>query len=394
MEPRPAETPLAVARLTFADALAPDRQRRRGPGRPRKDWAARLGISEPSRTPHEPPCRPSRPLSPAAPYVAPDAALNVSQAELLHHFTVYTARSLVASARHRDHPVILFWQRNAPQLGFSHPYFLHMTLSLAAHHLRRLKAAAGRQEDWRYLGLATRHLSMGISGMNKALASMNSNNCGALLVSSMVICICTFAAGPTGPGDLLLCDLDGDTAGGRILPLIQGVRLIQREFDAGPLYTGLLRPLDPVIAGSLDDPRPTCVCQGFARISWVGPLDRLRKLVESDTSPNAAVYLRAFELVVTVYEAVYGDESGTMRCPTYYKMVLIFLYFAEDQFVACLRKGETLALLILAYYAPLLRADPNEWFLQGWAEHIVRNIRDRVGEEYAHYLDWPMEITS
>lgn len=329
-------------------------------------------------------------MSSVPPGTFEDASLNLSQAELLHHFNLHTAPSLVGT-KDPTHPVILFWQQNAPQLGFSQPHLLHMVLSLAAQHRRRLNITQGCGEDWRYLGLASRHLSLGIASMNQALAIMDSTNCGALLVSSMLVCSCTFAAGPTSPHDLLLCELGSDTTPRRIQPLIQGVRLIQESFDTSTLYSGLLKSLDPVSLRALDDPRPSSLCLDFPRIDWIGPLARLQKVVDNDASPNAASYGRALELVHSIYEAVYGSDEGIIKCATYYKMVLIFVYAAEDDFVTCLRDGKTVALLILAYYAPLLKSDPNEWVLRGWAEHIVLTIRRTVGDEHADLLEWPIK---
>lgn len=323
----------------------------------RKDWVACLDLSQPKIAPRAPLGHPNRALNPVSSDDFQDASLNLSQAELLHHFNMFTASSLV-STKEPNHPVILFWKRNAPQLGFSQPYLLHMALSLAAQHRRRLSTDRGCGEDWRYLNLASRHMSLGIASMNKALAVMDSGSCGALLVSSMLVCSCTFAAGPTGPDDLLLCGLGTGTSPRRIQPLISGVRLIEQSFDAKTLYSGLLKPLDPVAVSALDDLRPSFVCLGFPRIEWSGPLETLRKLVAHDISPNALLYDRALTLVEKVYEAVYGNDEGIMECPTYYKMILIFIYFAEDQFVTCLTSGKTLALVILTYYAPPAQGRP------------------------------------
>lgn len=388
----PTDHGLSVAEAGSARIAIAYPRPQRGPGRPRKDWAARLGISQPRISPPPPPCRPSRALSPVFPSTFSDAVLNVSQAELLHHFCVYTGPSLVAT-EHRNHPVVQFWQRNAPQLGFSESYMLHMALSLAAHHLRCLRTTRNEKDEWRYGGLAARHLSTGIAEMNKALTVMDRRNCGALLASSILICYCTLAAGPTGPRDLLLCDLSSGDGSGRLLPLIRGMRLIEDSFDMSTLYSALLRPLHPTIAGALDDPRPACVCLGLPRVDWIGPLDRLRKVIALNSSPDAGVYARAFDIVVSVYQAVYGNGTGRVECPTYYKVVLIFLCFAEDQFIACLRRRDTTALLILAHYAPLLDYNPYEWHLRGWAKHIIRNIRENIKGEHAHLMDWPVDIT-
>lgn len=364
---------------------------RRGPGRPRKDWAASFRVSSPSITPPGVQGRIGRPLTPTTPIAFRDPTLDLSQAELLHHFTMYTAPTLVAT-RHPDHPVVKFWQCNAAQIGFSEPFVLHLALSLAACDLKRLKTTREGRWNSPYLSLASQHLSLGITNMAKALDVIDGTNRGALLVSSLLVCFCTLSAGPKSADDLLLCKVGNSTVSGGVLPFARGMRLIQESIDFSTFYTGLLRPLHPVIAGSVDDPRPTCYYLGLPRIDWVGPLNKIRDVIADDTSHHAAVYYRTFKLIVALYEGLYGKDDGTMEHPAHYKIVLAFLYFVEDQFVTCVKEEETVALLILAYYAPLLKADSSQWFLHGWAEHIVRSISKRIDAEHAYLLVWPSSV--
>ncbi|KAL1866664.1 hypothetical protein VTK73DRAFT_4567 [Phialemonium thermophilum] len=370
----------------LSQPCSPDRRRR--PGRPRRDWAAAAASLTLSRDP-------TGLGHPGGGHADEALTMSLWQDELLHHFSLHTAPSLVGT-RIVGHPVVQFWRCNAPQIGLAHSYALHLTLSLAAFHRRHLaRAHDGRDEERRYLDLATRHLSRGVVGMHSTLPSMSRANCGALLVASLLVCFCAFATGPTGSTDLLLCEMGG-AGPGRILSLARGWRLIAESFDASTLYTGLLRPLAPEVAGSLDDSHPLCVSLGFPRLDWVPPLQRLRQVVALDTSSSGSptCCLRALQHVETIYEAIYGDDSGAANCPAYFKIALVFLYLVEDRFVALVQAGEPIALLVLAYYAPLLEADPKDWKLHGWSKHIVASIGDRLaGTWYAELLAWPSRIT-
>lgn len=73
-------------------------------------------------------------------------------------------------------------------------------------------------------------------------------------------------------------------------------------------------------------------------------------------------------------------------------MVLRWLYVMEDDFVASLQSKDAMALLILAYFAPLLNTMSKAWFLKGWAEHLLTSIRIFIDKEYVEWLEWPMGV--
>jgi hypothetical protein len=72
-------------------------------------------------------------------------------------------------------------------------------------------------------------------------------------------------------------------------------------------------------------------------------------------------------------------------------MVLIWVYMMEDTFIDCLQTKDPVALLLLAYYAPLVQTVKRAWFLHDWADHILLVCKKYVVHNYRDFLQWPTE---
>lgn len=364
---------------------------RRGPGRPRKDWAALARPLQPAPETNAA-TSPSTTDTPAtsssySTVETPVCSLNVADAELLLHFIYSTSHTLSDDV---DSSIARFWSHNVPKIGVSYHFVLHLIYALAGYHLAFLSATEDDQRQQR--SLAEKHSSIGLNELTKALTSLNETNCGALYVSAVLVCYCTFAAGPTSLNDLLVCDVS-DGAPQRWLPLIHGVRLIRMSFEPATLFTGLMEPLGGVESAPVEDQRPTYVRDGFPRVDWIEPLDELRRWIASHESPDTIMYLRSSESLADIYEATYGDRDGTYKGVPSNHFIFGWLYRMQDPFVASLRRKEPIALLILAYYAPLLKTLKKCWFLDGWSEHLLTSIGEVLAPDLSGWLQWPLEIT-
>ncbi|KAF4951948.1 hypothetical protein FSARC_12773 [Fusarium sarcochroum] len=366
---------------------------RRGPGRPRKDWAALTRPPPPpsDRTTTSPTSTVATPASSSTASNSQPCSLNVADAELLFHFMTHTANTL----HDDDDPaasMAAFWVRNVPQIGLSYHFVLHMMYSLAGYHLVYLEPK-GTERHSQNLALAAHHSELGLAEMNKTLANLNETNCGALYIAAVLVCYCTFAAGPTGPGDLLICIVD-DAAAQRWLPLIHGVRLIRQSIEPATLFTGLMSPLGGGGASpEVEDRRPEYLVKGFPRLDWITPLEKLRLWIASHENPDTALYLRVHKSLCDVYEANYGNAEGVFEGATTNKLVFGWLYRMQDLFVGCLQRKAPQALLLLAYYVPLFQTMKRCWYMDGWAEHLLDNIRGFLSPELLGWLDWPIEVS-
>ncbi|KAM0552029.1 hypothetical protein ACHAPJ_008139 [Fusarium lateritium] len=284
-----------------------------------------------------------------------------------------------------------FWARNVPQIGLSYHFVLHMMYSLAGYHLVYLEPK-GTERYSQNLALAAHHSELGLAEMNKTLTNLNEINCGALYVAAVLVCYCTFAAGPTGPGDLLICIVD-DAAAQRWLPLIHGVRLIRQSIEPATLFTGLMSPLGGGADPEIEDRRPEYLVKGFSHIDWIGPLEKLRLWIASHENPDTALYLRVHKSLCDVYEANYGNANGAFEGSMTNKLVFGWLYRMQDLFVGCLQRKAPQALLLLAYYVPLFQTMKRCWYMDGWAAHLLDNIRGFLSPDLLGWLDWPIEVS-
>ncbi|EWZ29379.1 uncharacterized protein FOBCDRAFT_277031 [Fusarium oxysporum Fo47] len=328
----------------------------------------------------------TRRLSKTQALLSSDTELNIAQAELLHQFITCTGPNLGGSDD-LNHPIVKFWSRNATLLAISYPYLLHLSLSLAAYHLAFL-ASETEPSKARYTVLARHHFSVGLTQANEALSAIDKSTCGSLYVSTILVCFCSFAAGPSGPDDLFVCSAGGKSSH-KWLPLARGARLIRELYDESVLFSGLTEPFGSNSGIPPEDPRPTCVCRGFVRVDWTGPVARLHDLVMSTATSSNGVYVDSLQMLTAIYEVTFGDNDGSVKAPLHHKAVLIWIYLMDGSFVECLQRKDPIALLLLAYYAPLIKTLKRDWFLHGWAEHILRASEMFITDDYADFLQWP-----
>ncbi|KID74919.1 C6 finger domain protein, partial [Metarhizium brunneum ARSEF 3297] len=310
-------------------------------------------------------------------------------AELLHQFITITGPGIAAGSDDPGHAMGQFWAQNAPRIGFSNPYVLHLAYSLAGYHLAR-GDSWDRTAQAHRLAVAKLNFTAGLAGLNKAISVMDSGTCGAIYISVMLLCFCTFAAGPVGRNDLLVCQV-GVAQPKPSVPLARGAHLVRQRFDSATLFSGLMAPLAPTNSQPADS-RATCHRQCFVRVDWMDQLSRLRELIVSSDTREVSVTIRSFDTLRAIYEATYGDRDGFYEGPPMHGMVLRWLYVMEDDFVASLQSKDAMALLILAYFAPLLNTMSKAWFLKGWAEHLLTSIRILIDKEYVEWLEWPIGV--
>ncbi|KAJ8129062.1 hypothetical protein O1611_g4572 [Lasiodiplodia mahajangana] len=243
------------------------------------------------------------------------------------------------------------------------------------------------------------HASHGIPQLTQALATLDKDNCGAVYAAATLMCYCTFAAGPTGPGDLLVCNVETahDVAW---LPLIYGVRLIREKFCEDELFVGLMAPFHAKFHQATSQQeeeerraeirRPRCTRENFKRLDWHEPLDQLRDLVFSRPLENESC-LGALDNMIAIYDATFGDENAIYDGPSENQFVFGWLYRLDKRFVKCLQREDPIALVILAYYAVLISTMGRLWYMAKWADHLVQAAKTLVPGEYIEWLEWPAD---
>lgn len=383
----PSESPITttVCRVD-GDAQSVNPRRGRARGRPRKDWTqSPLNRSETAVVSGLDTVSTRQSSAAASDSHLVACTLNIADAELLLQFNSSTALTF-ADTDDSNNSIGKFWANNVPQIGLSYHFVLHLAFAVAGYHLAHLQAGEGQRQH--YKSLADRHISVGLAEFSKALSKIDSSNCGALYVSAVLVCYCTFAAGPIGPDDLLVCYATDEKP--HWMSLVHGVRLIRSTMDSTTLFSGLMAPLGPTSEPSMNQ-KPTFIREGFSRIDWEEPLYKLRNYISTCYEPDMDIYLQCCNDLLLIYEATYGKDDGSYDISSDNQFIFAWLYRLDDRFVSCLRRKRPLALLLLAYYCVLLKTMEKLWFMAGWSDHIVGRVRHIIGTEFGIWLKWPIE---
>lgn len=91
------------------------------------------------------------------------------------------------------------------------------------------------------------------------------------------------------------------------------------------------------------------------------------------------------------YEAIHGGVTGGYQGNADHQNLFIWTYQLDKEFTARLQERRSVALIILARFALLLKNFEVIWFLQGWADHIMNGIQIFLDDHYQGWLKWPME---
>ncbi|KAJ3569537.1 hypothetical protein NPX13_g6049 [Xylaria arbuscula] len=208
-----------------------------------------------------------------------------------------------------------------------------------------------------------------------------------------MVCYCNFAAGAfLGPGDLLACNLDAEQD---VLwvPMVHGVRLIREKFDEDELFAGLMEPMHRRnFEPSGEAPSPRCIEECLKRLDWEDALQALRDMVNSQKHDDTTVCLGELDKLIPIYEATFGtDDDGSYHGPSENQFVFGWLYRLERPFIGLLQRKDPTALVILSYFAVLLKTMEHLWFVRGWAEHLITSVKRLTCENDLVWLQWPSE---
>ncbi|KAI7159154.1 hypothetical protein KC349_g4425 [Hortaea werneckii] len=353
---------------TASPESEPSGPRRRG--RPRKNWK--------TETSTPPPCPPTLSATPDI-GKSDEYTLNADDLELLHHYTTVTYKTLSDER---------FWemhQLNYPQMGMEHHSVLHVLLALAAAHIARLRPERANH----YARLGDLHSTYAISGAHELLRDLTGSKCQAMFVCGTVICLYLLGRGPS-PGDYLLFSEHGPP---EWRPLVKGVRVVMSTVKREVLYSGCLEPLKtaPPINSAKQS---TASRERRLRIDWEDAMAEVKQLIiDRSSGEEADANLTAWSSLELCYEAGEGRRGNeSFQCPEENAIVFVWIFRMNDDYASLLDQKHPLALVILAYFCPLLQTlQHTNWMLEGWAKHVLAGLSKSLDAEWKGWLDWPSQ---
>lgn len=307
----------------------------------------------------------------------PNWPLSVSDLELMHQYT--TSTYLVLGDGHAG-----LWREAIPRIGLCHNFVLHLVLTISSLELRKLRWQSSQVHET----TGEAHFSAGIHQAAVALSTVGSGNAQAVLAATMMVVYCILARGPK-PGDYMLFS-------GRSQPewltAVRGVRSIVTRFGQSALFRG---PLEYVGTHSLPRYRPVCKqLQWQTTIDWETPLSDLRQFLETLPDQDEATYTE-FETLSAIWTGVYGKGEervyqGDIRTRITHTWPILW----SDDFLEHVQEKKDGALLLIAYYTPLLLTLETTWLSKGWSQHVLSGVRTYLDPAKHRWLSWPEGIVN
>ena len=288
--------------------------------------------------------------------------------ELMHQWTASTYQTLTCLEEVR--PV---WKLTIPKMAFTHTYLMHEILALSASHLAYLQPNHRRA----YHMLATYHQNIAINIIRMELSSITSENCHALFVASSLVTLTAFSS----PNSVNLATPIDDLVD--IFLLMRGIHgILKSAFEM--IKEG---PLGSILANG-PAPPPTPLLLTLR--SRLAELSTLLTTQEPDRDVRELCGVAISNLVeTTAVDATYTDDHEL-------RVTFTWPIRVSMGFISLLRQRNGAALAILAHYCTILHTAEHHptrknWFLSGWASHIVESITSTVDPIWQDSVRWPME---
>ncbi|CAK7232751.1 hypothetical protein SEUCBS140593_008370 [Sporothrix eucalyptigena] len=322
------------------------------------------GLSRSHTTPQT-----SAPQTPRAATGAHDAGdqdepVNVMHAELAFHF------SMATTSPELDAKLVEMGNRVVVREAIKSPFLLYECLAVSARHLSILHP--GRYEF--FLRQSVQLQTKAIAMFN-ATESVDESNCVASVLFSSILNRHALID--------VLANRDGDFFSFvdrfvQSVLLQKGIRVVSKE--AWPqLLESDLRPIMKWATPDRD-------------IATVGHhCDELRRLISLTPAlepVDKEACRRATHFLQLAFDSVTNPPPGKSA----HQIVYIWGIFLPDEFCALLKSHRPEAIAVMAWYAVLLHQSRDNWQVGDAGVFMLNSIRDFLGPEWAHWLEWPFSV--
>ncbi|GKT52212.1 uncharacterized protein ColSpa_12393 [Colletotrichum spaethianum] len=98
--------------------------------------------------------------------------------------------------------------------------------------------------------------------------------------------------------------------------------------------------------------------------------------------------LDTFQDLRRAFSSFYGEElcdEGKIRS------IFTWLYKIPDEYIDMLRRRNSNALCILAFFCVLLHRLEYNWWLKGWGVHLIERIYTALDDVHHFWIRWPIQ---
>ncbi|KAI9692728.1 MAG: hypothetical protein M1820_009433 [Bogoriella megaspora] len=280
----------------------------------------------------------------------------------------------------------LHWQRDVTQLACDFPFLMHGILAVSALSKSR---SVPPSECQFWLWTAAHHQNKALPAYRQIIGEaeqyMNEQNCHAVMATGYLICVyagfavtSSGAYGTYGQGQCTIPELL------EFFSLMRGARSIMSYKTQwamnGPMAM-YLRQWPSVIDVSLNphDERIADLTAVF---------DRVESSPGEQIHSDADVYRTTLMLLREAFAVPFQPVDGVG-----WKLALMtWVERIPQRYLELLSDSKPEALLILGYFAVLpKRCALQDWYAEGAAERVLSMVCNSLGEQWSHWLAWPME---
>jgi hypothetical protein len=121
--------------------------------------------------------------------------------------------------------------------------------------------------------------------------------------------------------------------------------------------------------------------------------EAVQRLVERDITDEEerGRYLSVIDNLFEIMREVYERRSAGSPGVELMDLLIGWFYRLPEEMVGNLERKEPYALVLLAYWAVLLKYMDSTWFMGGWAEHVLSGVSTYLHEDFRPWIEWPLK---
>ncbi|EXJ62921.1 hypothetical protein A1O7_03364 [Cladophialophora yegresii CBS 114405] len=294
-----------------------------------------------------------------------DAVLNMKHLELLHQFVTSTYRTF-----NDNNEVGEVWRTSVVRMALGHPYLMYELLAISALHLAYCRPESS---PW-YYTTSTELQTQALNSFNSIQREVDASNCGPVLMFTSLLAVHVLADPSRTVGLGMNQYLD------HVIHCIMLMRNVQKlviqdwyedlkNSELGPIF-GVTQPEKPY-----QIPRQ---CLDLAKLTESSDLGEQAK----ETYNSAIDRLHWLYAVSNVPNETYNTVRWLLAWPIQ----------LNGDYQDKLNQRRPEALVILAYFAVMLRFYKDCWVVGDSGKFLIESISAHLGPHWGEWMEWPLSF--